>query len=47
MDMDAKMKRGLFIRRSLDVREAFGLASPTQVLGAINVLASNLYGGML
>ena len=47
MDMDAKMKRGSFIGRSLEVRDAFGFAAPTQVLGAVKVFASDLYGGML
>jgi hypothetical protein len=47
MDMDAKMKRGSFIGRNLEVREAFGFAAPTQVLGAGKVIASDPNGGML
>ena len=41
------MKRGSFIGRSLEVRDAFGFAASTQVLGAVKVFASDLYGGML
>ena len=33
MNLDAKMKRGSYIGRSLEVRDAFGFAAPTQVLG--------------
>ena len=34
MNLDAKMKRGSFIGRSLEVRDAFGFAAPPpQVLG--------------
>ena len=47
MNLDAKMKRGSFIGRSLKVRDAFGFAAPTQVLGSVKVFASDLYGGML
>jgi hypothetical protein len=47
MSMDARMKRGSFIGRSLEVREAFAFAAPTQVLGAVKLFASDLYGGML
>ena len=47
MSMDARMKRGSFIGRSLEVRESFAFAAPTQVLGAVKLFASDLYGGML
>ena len=47
MSMDSRMKRGSFIGRSLEVREAFSFAAPTQVLGAVKLFASDLYGGML
>ena len=39
--------RGSYIGRSLEVRESFSFASPCQVLAAIKVYASDLYGGML
>ena len=47
MAQDAKMKRGSFIGRSLEVRDSFAFAAPTQVLGAVKLFASDLYGGML
>ena len=49
MAMDTSWKQGSFIGCSLEVQEAFGFAAPTrtQVLGAVKVLASNLYGWML
>ena len=47
MAQDARMKRGSLICKSLEVRDSFGFAAPTQVLGAIKLFASDLYGGML
>ena len=47
MNMDARMKRGAYIGKSLEVRESFSFAMPAQVLGAVKLYASDLYGGML
>ena len=47
MAQDARMKRGSLICKSLEVRDSFGFAAPTQVLGAIKLFAFDLYGGML
>ena len=47
MKMDTRMKRSSYISRSLEVRESFSFASPCQVLAAIKMYASDLYGGML
>ena len=47
MSMDSRMKRGSFIGRSLEVREAFSFTAPTQVSGAVKLFAFDLYSGML
>ena len=47
MAMDARMKRGAYIGKSLEVRDSFGFAGPTEVLGAVKLFAADLYGGML
>ena len=47
MAQDARMKRASLVCKSLEVRDSFGFAAPTQVLGAIKLFASDLYGGML
>ena len=45
--MDARMKRSSYIGWSLEVRESFSFAGPAQVLGVVELYASDLYGGML
>ena len=47
MAMDARMKRGAYIGKSLEVRDNFGFAGPTEVLAAVKLFAADLYGGML
>ena len=47
MNMDARMKRGSFIGRSMEVMDSFAFAAPTQILGAVKLFVSDLYGGML
>jgi hypothetical protein len=47
MNMDAHMKRGSFIGRSMEVMDSFAFAAPTQILGAVKLFVSDLYGGML
>ena len=47
MEHDAKVKRATFIERSTNIREMFEFAHPVQVLQAVQVYASNMYGSML
>ena len=47
MDMDIKIKRADFIRNSVDTREMFSFALPTQVLNTISVYSAHFYGSML
>ena len=47
MSMDARIKRGSYIGKSLEVMDSFNFAAPSEVLGAIKLFASDLYGGML
>ena len=47
MTMDAKIKRGSFIGRSLEVCDSFAFAAPSQVLGAVKTYSSDMYGAML
>ena len=47
MYMDTKMKRATFIKNSVNIREMFGFAMPTQVLNAVTVYSAHFYGSML
>ena len=47
MAMDARLKRGSFIGRSMEVCDAFAFAAPSQVLGAVKVYSADMYGAML
>ena len=47
MEYDAKVKRAIFIDRSVEVRETFKFASPVEVLHALKVYCSSFYGCML
>ena len=47
MEHDSLVKRAVFIRNSTEVREAFGFASPVEVLSALKVYCSSFYGCML
>ena len=47
MATDVKIKRAAFIDRSLQLREQFSCAHPTEILRAVNVYCCDHYGGML
>ena len=47
MDHYAKVKRAEFIDKSVEIREIFSFASPVEVLQALKIYCSNLYGSML
>ena len=47
MEHDARIKRAIFIDKSVEVRETFGFASPVEVLTALKIYASSFYGCML
>ena len=47
MEHDAKIKRAIFIRDSVEVRESFHFASPVEVLTALKLYCSSFYGCML
>jgi hypothetical protein len=47
MAMDARLKRGSFIGRSLEVCDAFAYAAPSQVLGAVKIYSADMYSAML
>jgi hypothetical protein len=47
MELDAKMKRAGFIENSTEIREMFGFAHPSQILGAVQVYTCHFYGSML
>ena len=47
MDHDAAVKRARFIDKTLDLRETLAFALPGQVLRAVQIYASDLYGAML
>ena len=47
MDQDIKIKRAIFIERSVEIRETFSFALPEQVLRAVQIYCLHLYGGML
>ena len=47
MDHDTCVKKADFIRKSSEIRETFGFASPVEVLRAVKVFAGDLYGSNL
>ena len=47
MEHDACVKRSVFIRQSVEIREAFYFASPVEILSALKVYCSSHYGCML
>ena len=47
MEYDATVKKAIFIRNSVDVRETFHFASPVEVQSALKVYCSSFYGCML
>ena len=47
MEHDAKVKRAIFIDRSVEVRQTFNFASPVEVLHALKVYCNSFYGCML
>ena len=47
MEHDAKVKRGIFIDKSTDIRDMFSFAEPFQALQAINTYCGHFYGAML
>ena len=46
MEQDMKQKRADFINKSTDIRETFSFAQPNQILQAVRVYCSALYGAM-
>ena len=47
MDQDIKMRRAMFISRSVEVRDQFSFAPPSQVLRAVQVFCCDAYGSPL
>ena len=47
MDQDCKIRRAIFIQKSLEVREQLYYARPADVLKAVAVYCSDSYGSML
>lgn len=47
MDQDAKIRRAIFIDRSVEVREKLSFAEPSEVLRALTVYCCDAYGAML
>ena len=47
MDQDVKMRRAMFISRSVEVRDQFAFAPPSQVLRAVQVFCCDAYGSPL
>ena len=47
MELDAKIKRADFIDKTVNIRETFSFALPTQVIQAIDKYCGDHYGGML
>ena len=47
MDHDVQVKKAQFINTSVEIRDIFAFAEPTQVLTAVRVYASHYYGSML
>ena len=47
MEYDAGVKKAIFIRQSVDVRQTFHFASPVEIISALKVYCSSFYGCML
>ena len=47
MEYDANIKRVKFIDKSVNIREAFDFADPTNMLQAVQLYAGDGYGAML
>ena len=47
MEQDSKLKRGVYIDKSTEVRQMFKFAEPFQVLQAIQTYTADFYGAML
>ena len=47
MDHDTKLRRAIFISRSVEVRDQFSFAPPAQVLKAVQVFCCDAYGSPL
>ena len=47
MDHDAEIKRAKFIHSTVEIRETFKSAAPSEVLKALNVYCSSFYGSCL
>ena len=47
MEYDANLKRIMFIDKSINIREAFDFADPTNMLQAVQLYAGDAYGAML
>ena len=47
MEQDTRTKRAKFIDESVEVRETFGFASPSEVLRAVKLYVGSHYGSML
>ena len=47
MDQDCKVRRGIYINKSVEMREQLHFASPEDVLKALDVYCSDSYGSML
>ena len=46
MEQDMRCKRGAFINRSTEVRQAFDFAQPNQILQAVRTYCFDMYGAM-
>ena len=44
MTFDGQVKQAQYIRKSVEVRESFGFASPSEVLTALNIYCTSYYG---
>lgn len=47
MDLDSRMRKAAYIGKSLEVRDSFSFAAPSEILAAIKLYAADLYGGMM
>ena len=47
MEKAARIKRATFISRSIELREAFFFARPTEILSAVSLYCCDFYGSML
>ena len=47
MEQDAAVKRAKFIQSSVEIREVFKFAAPTEVLKALKIHSSSFYGSCL